>query len=176
MSRGKPPAPPIPINLRQHRLLEKEASKQRIPYRDKIRYEIILRASEGQSNSHIKRELGISLNKVKRWRRRWESEWESLCVYESGPDGQEVKDHELLGRIREILSDKPRSGTPKRITLSQEKQIIAIACEKPEKYGVIMTQWNREMLARAVIDLGIVSTISPRYISVILKKKRVASS
>ena len=42
--------------------------------------------------------------------------------------------------------------------------------EKPGKYGIEMTHWNREMLVKVVIEKGIVDTISPRYISVILKK------
>lgn len=170
MSRGRP-APPIPISNRQYEIMEKEISKRSISQQDKIRFEIILRASKGQNNSHVKEELGISLNKVKRWRRRWESVHESLNTYETGFDGEPPKDYELLARIREALSDAPRSGTPKRITLSQEKQITALACEKPEKHGVPMSQWNREMLAKTAMKLGIVETISPRYISVILKKE-----
>jgi len=176
MSKNRIGAPAIPISNWQYRLLEKAASKQTISHQEKVRYSIILRASQGQSNSQVKRDLGISLSKVKRWRRRWESAWPSLNTFESGLEGQPPKDYELFGRIREILSDKPRSGTPKRITLSQEQQITALACEKPEKYDVIMTQWNREMLAQTAIKLGIVETISPRYISVILKKKRTASA
>jgi len=171
MSRGHPPAPPIGISSRQYQILEKATSKRSISHQNKIRFEIILRASQGQSNSQVKRDLGISLNKVKRWRHRWESAWENLNTFESGIEGQSPKDYELLARMKEILSDEPRSGTPKRITLSQEKQITALACEKPEKYGVMMTQWNREMLAQTAKKLGIVNTISPRYISVILKKE-----
>lgn len=176
MSRGKPAAAAIPISVRQYRVLEKEESKQTISHRDKIRFGIILRASQGQSNSQIKRDLGISLNKVKRWRRRWVSEWESLNIYECGVNDKVIKDYELLSRMQEILSDNPRSGSPKRITMSQEKQIIAVACEKPEKYGIAMTHWNRDMLVKVVIEKGIIDTISPRYISVILKKERLTSS
>ena len=172
MSRGLPPAPAIGISERQCRILKKEISRRSISQQDKVRFQIILLASQGLSNSHVKRELGISLNTVKRWRRRWESSLESLDAFESGIDGQAPKDHELLGRMREALSDAPRSGTPKRIGLSQERQITALACESPEKHGVMMTQWNREMLARTAMELGIVDAISPRYVSVILKKER----
>ena len=176
MSRGRPPAPPIQISDRQYQIMKKEISKRSISYQNKIRFEIILLASQGKSNSQVKRDLGIALNTVRKWRRRWESAWKSLNTFESGIDGESPKDYELLGRIKTILSDNPRSGTPKQITLSQEKQITALACEKPEKYGVMMTQWNREMLAQTAVKLGIVKTISPRYISVILKKERTAST
>ena len=170
MGRGKPPAPALLISARQYKILEKASSKQTISHREKIRFAIILQASQGESNSQISRNLSISINKVKRWRRRWALEWETLNIYESGTEDKQVKDHELLARMQEILSDQPRSGTPKRITMSQEKQIITVACEKPEKYGIEMTQWNRDMLAKVVTEQGIVDTISPRYISVILKK------
>lgn len=171
MSRGRPPAPAIKISSRQKDILKKEYRKNTITHEQKIRFELILRASEGENNSHVKRELKISLNKVKRWRKKWELNWDSLNIYEAGQEGKKTKDHELLKRMQEILSDNPRSGTPKRITMSQEKQIIAIACEKPEKYGIEMTHWNREMLAKVAIEKKIVKTISPRYISVILKKE-----
>jgi len=162
MSKKRIGAPAIPISDWQYRLIEKAASKQTISHQEKIRFSIILRASQGQSNSQVKRDLGISLNKVKRWRRRWETAWSNLNTFEAGLEGQPPKDYELLGRIRQILSDEPRSGTPKRITLSQEQQITALACEKPEQHGVMMTQWNREMLAQTAVKLGIVETISPR--------------
>lgn len=170
MSRGKPPAPPIPISSRQYQILEKEESKQTIAHQYKIRFGIILGASTGKSNSQLKRDLKISLNTVKRWRNRWTLAWESLNIYESGTNSKPTKDYELLNRMKEILSDKPRSGTPKRITMSQEQQILALACEKPEKYGIAMTHWNRDMLAKVAIKQGVIEKVSPRYISVILKK------
>ncbi len=73
-----------------------------------------------------------------------------------------------------LLRDRPRSGAPRRITLSQRQQIVALACEAPEDFGIEMTQWNREALAQEVaVDKGIVETISPRYVSVVLKKNEL---
>lgn len=86
-----------------------------------------------------------------------------------------VSDKQLLDKMLEILSDIPRSGKPKQITLAQEQQIVALAREKPEDYGIPMTQWNREMLAHVAKTEGIVKTISPRYISDILKKNQASS-
>ena len=70
----------------------------------------------------------------------------------------------------DLLSDRPRSGTPRRITLSQRQQIVALACQAPEDFGIEMTQWNRAALAQVAADKGLVDTISPRYVSVVLKK------
>lgn len=89
-----------------------------------------------------------------------------------GASGDGVSDGELLAKILDILTDVPRSGAPKRITLSEEQQLIALACEKPEDHGIPMTQWNREMLAKVAMAEGIVEKISPRYVSELLKKKR----
>ncbi len=176
MGRGKPPAPAIRMSQRHHKLLKKESSRHKIAHQLKTRISILLLASQGQSHAGIKRALGVSVNTIKQWRSRWEEGYESLLEFELGKSGEGVSDKELLGRMISVLRDKPRSGTPKRITLSQEQQIVALACEKPEDYGIEMTQWNREMLAHVAKSKGIVETISPRYISEILKKKRASST
>lgn len=162
-------APAILVSDRQRKLLEKVSNRRNEMAEFKLRSKIILLASEGVNNTAVGRECGASLNKVKAWRRRWESAYAELCIFEKG-NKSEVSDHELLGRIRLILSDRKRSGTPPRISLAQKKLIVALACEKPSKYGLPVTQWNRKLLAKVAIEQGIVETISERYISVILKK------
>ena len=76
----------------------------------------------------------------------------------------------LRTKIKEILSDIPRSEAPKRITLAQEQQIVGLACEKPEDHDIQMDNWTREMLAHVSKAIKIVDTISPRYVGTILKK------
>lgn len=170
MGRGKPPAPAIAIGTRQAQLLETQKNKRTISVQFQTRIDIILRASQGQSNSHIARETGKALNTVKTWRKRWSEGYDELCVFEAGQSGQGVSDGTLLKKMLALLSDRPRSGAPRRITLSQQQQIVALACEAPEDFGIEMTQWNREALAQVAVDKGIVETISPRYVSVVLKK------
>ena len=106
----------------------------------------------------------------------WETEFESLKAFELGESNEGVSDKALLERMLHIFKDIPRSGAPKRITLAQEQQIVALACEKPEDHGIMMTQWTREMLAHVAKTRGIVDNISPRYVSEILKKARTTSS
>jgi putative transposase len=55
--------------------------------------------------------------------------------------------------------------------MAQKQQITALACRKPQDYGIPITQWNREMLAQVAMAQGIVETISPRYISELLKNQ-----
>ena len=176
MSRGKPPALAIPMTVRQYRILSKHEGKHSLSHHTKTRIKILLLASKGQSNASVKRELGVDVNTVKKWRHRWETEFESIKAFELGESNEGVSDKELLERMLLVLKDIPRSGAPKRITLAQEQQIVALACEKPQDDGIMMTQWTREMLAHVAKTRGIVESISPRYVSEILKKKRTTSS
>ena len=176
MGRGLPPAPALKLTPRQYDILSRYHRKNSIPYRNKLRVSIILGGYEGKPNKQLARELGISLHKVKHWHGRWQSCYEELLVYEQGPEGEGVKDHELLEKMLSYLADAPRSGTPARITTSQKEQLVALACEKPSDYGVEQTQWNREMLAVVVMRLGIMEKISPRYVSEVLKKSRHPST
>jgi putative transposase len=164
------------MSSRQYSILEKESRKRTTQQQFHIRIEILLRASEGQSNSQVARDLDVSLNTVKSWRRRWQDHYPKLLEYEKGIDNTGISDQELLKKMLSLMRDLPRSGTTKRITLEQEQQIVALACGKPQDYGLEMTDWTHEMLAKAAISQGIIKTISARYVGTILKKNRTATS
>ena len=76
----------------------------------------------------------------------------------------------------EIFKDQSRSGRPARITLSQKKQIVALACESPEDYGIIKTDWTLNDLRQVVLEKQIVSTITSVYIGRLLKNKSTSTS
>jgi len=175
MYRGKPAAT-VKLSLRQKRLLENYRNKRTAPLQSRIRIDIVLGASEKLSNSDLSKQLGISRKTVILWRGRWVEGYEKLCDFEQGLEGTGVKDHELLQKMLSLLGDTARSGSPNRISLAQKKQIVALACRKPEEFDIPMTQWNREMLARVAIAQGIVESISPRYISEILKKREAPTA
>ena len=170
MGRGHA-APALPISQRAFEVIQRYNQKRSIAHHYKLRSSIILQASRGESNQQIAQDLSISYNTVKKWRKRWQQHHQQLQHYQAGLSGDGINDHELLEKILDILSDTPRSGAPKRITLSEEQQLIALACEKPKDHGVPMTHWNREMLAKVAMAEGIVEKISPRYVSELLKKK-----
>ncbi len=167
---GKPPALPLTVSDRQSDILKKEYHKVNISASYKQRVCIVVAGIRGESISETGRNLGISLNTVRKWRRRWECAQEELYEFENDQSGTPVKDHILRKRIDEILSDKPRSGAPKRITLAQEQQIVSLACEAPEKHGIEMDYWTNEMLAHVAMARKIVDRISPQYTGRILKK------
>ena len=134
------------------------------------RISIVLSRIIGKSINETHRDLGVSLNTIRKWRRRWESGQERFRALEEDEQGCRVKDYLFGSHINELLSDKPRSGVPKRISLAQEQQIVSLACESPEKHDIPIDYWTRGMLAHVGKAMKIVDMISPRYISIILKK------
>ena len=174
MGRGKP-ATKVALTARQRSLLIKQRNKARVTVQQRHRIDIVLGGSVGQSNLSLCQQLGVARSTVTHWRKHWASYYRELLTYEAGVVGQGVSDGELLARMLAILEDAPRSGAPVRISMAQKQQITAVACRKPQDYGIPVTQWNREMLAQVAIAEGIVETISPRYISELLKNQRVTT-
>ena len=82
----------------------------------------------------------------------------------------------LRESIKAVLSDKARSGKPKKFTLSQEQQIVSLACDKPENHGIIMTDWSQEMLAKVAVSKGLVESISQVQVGRILKKTAITTA
>jgi putative transposase len=163
------------MSERQYRLLETESRKRTTLRQYGERIAILLRASQGQSNGHIKRELGLSLMTVKSWRKRWQQAYARLFAFEQGPDGQGISDSALLKQLLTVLQDLPRSGTPKIITLAQEQQLVALACRKPADFALPHTTWTHQLLAQVAIQEGLVPRISSRYVGTILKKAALAT-
>ena len=164
MNRG-PSAPKLLLSETQRKLLTQYAQKHTVSRQMHQRINIILRAHQGESNMHIARRLGVTSNTVKKWRNRWVTSYEQLCVGEQ----QSERESNLLGQMLCVLGDAPRSGAPIRISLAEKQRLMALACQKPEDFGIPVTQWNREMLAQVAQAKGLVSKISPRYVGRLLK-------
>ena len=77
--------------------------------------------------------------------------------------------------ILALPSDRPRSGSPGRISIDQKNQIAALACEDPKEYGIPFSRWTLGMLARVAIQTSIVDSISAAYVGEILRKKTQAT-
>lgn len=152
------PSPkPIEIKLsaEEKEALEKLVKGHNTGQQIALRGRIVLAAGQGKSNSHIVRELGISLNTVRLWRSRW-----SLF--------QPIPLAELSAQER--LEDLPRPGAPVRITADQRCQIEKLACEKPEKSGRPISHWTNREIAAEIKKQGIVEEISPRHAGRLLKR------
>ena len=83
---------------------------------------------------------------------------------------QEVSDKNLMSSIKQILSDRPRPGTNKFFSTEQVIQIVALACESPEKSGKPISHWTPKELAAEAVKRGIVTKISPRSVGRFLKR------
>src|SRR5262249_5164213 len=75
----------------------------------------------------------------------------------------------LLELIERILGDAPRSGKPATFGPEQIVQIVAVACEPPEKSGRPISHWSSAELADEVKKRQIVKDISPRSVGRFLK-------
>jgi len=154
----KGPKPPC-VNLTetQRHALEKLEKAHSTGQQIALRARIVLAAGDGLNNAQIARKLSISIDTVRQWRSRW-------------LELQPIPCSDLS--IEERLRDLPRPGAPARISADQVCQIVALACEKPERSGRPITHWTDRELADEVKKRGIVDDISPRHAGRLLKSGR----
>jgi len=176
MRRGKAPAAALPMSELQKAVLNQLSRNHSTAQQIVKRIKILLLGSAGVNNTQVKGELQISYNTVLTWRKRWLKEYESLLAFEKEFVQSEEKQSRLIGRITIFLADEKRSGAPKTFSLAQRQQIIALCCEDPSDYGLVMTDWTHQMLAKTAIATGIVKSISPSHLGKILKKSPLTTS
>jgi putative transposase len=115
------------------------------------RARIVLLASAGHGVSETAAALGIWRKTAGHWRRRW------LAA-------------EASTGVAERLSDAPRCGAPATFTPEQICQIMALACEDPERLEVPISRWSQSELARQAVSRGIVKRISHGSVGRFLKR------
>ena len=141
----------IELNETEKEALEKIVRKQTTAQNIARRARIILMAGSGKyKNAEIAKYVGMDNGDITRWTKRW--------VESSIED------------IEERLQDMPRSGRTATITAEQWCKIMALACEKPEKYGVPISHWSHSTLTAEIIKQGIVESISTTHVGNFLKK------
>ena len=111
--------------------------------RQVTRARILLKADEGLSDAEIAEEVATSAVTVERTRRRF--------VEES------------LG----ALTERPRTGTPSRLTGKAEAHLIAVTCS-PAPSG--RERWTLRLLADEAVALGLADTLSHETVRQVLKK------
>jgi homeodomain-containing protein len=136
-----PKAPPIPLSLDEQAALEDLVRAHSTPQQLAERARIILLAAAGKGMAESAMALGIWRKTVRHWRRRWTAA-------------------DAPADVAERLSDAPRCGAPATFTPEQICQIMALACEDPEKLAVPISQWSQSELARQAVNRGIVPSIS----------------
>jgi putative transposase len=178
---GPPPAT-IELSTRQRALLEQLRQRQTAPQRLIRRVLILLTLAANPCLQATARDLGLNRISVRLWRDRWLDAAEALAQAEldaaealAQAEKDNVSDHQFLGLIVEILDDAPRPGGPATFSPEQIVQIVALACEPPEKSGRPISHWTHRVLADEVKKRQIVKDIAPRSVGRFLKTGRVAA-
>src|SRR3954453_11027423 len=155
----------ITITERQQEILQTFSRSVTAPSRLRQRASIIMLAFDGLRNGDIAAKVGLTHRQVGRWRRRWANAWDQLIDIDC------CESRAALRRaIRAILSDEPRPGAPGKFPPEQVTQILAVACEPPEKSDRPITPWTAQELTDEVIRRGIVASISPVQVSRYLRE------
>ena len=126
----------VVLNDGQRRLLLARAQRASGEHRDVLRARIVLAAAAGTANAVIARALGVGVDTVRKWRRRFSV-------------------HGLHG-----LTDRSRSGRPRRFAAQVVAEVKALACELPADTGVPLAKWSCPDLAAEAARRGIVAAVS----------------
>lgn len=152
------------ITERQQEVLQAMVWSRSCPQGLAHRAEIILLAFGGLKNEAIAERLGCERHGVGIWRRRWKTAFEPLVRVECLEQPAALRD-----AIEVVLGDLPRAGCGGTFTAEQIAQILAVACEPPEKSGRPVSHWTPRELADEVMTRGIVPSISVRHVGRFLK-------
>lgn len=117
-----------------------------------LRAKIIILADEGKNHGEIARELKISLDMARLWRkRRLETSYKELSAFQR-------------------LKDLERVGTPVKFNMEQVIELFALACSPPEDYGRPISHWTAKELADEIVKQGIIDSISVRHVGRLLEE------
>lgn len=148
-----PKPDPLSLNESERRELQHLARRHSTPQQIALRARIILEADADLNNSQIARQLGLTPETVRAWRKRWLA-FQSVALTDLS--------------VAERLSDIPRPGRPSDISAEQVCRLEALACEQPKERPI--SQWTGREIADEVMARGIVKQISPRHAARLLKK------
>jgi transposase len=149
-------ASPIELSAEQERELKDLVRAHSTPQKLAERARIILLAATGTGMAEIADQLGIWRKTAGHWRRRW-------------------LDAKSTDSVAARLCDAPRCGAPATFTPEAICQIIALACEDPERLDVPISHWSQSELARQAVKRGIVGSISHGSVGRFLKKRPTSS-
>lgn len=158
----------ITLSARQRSLLGHLRRCQAVSVRLARRVAVLLALADDPCLARAASRLRLTRVSVRLWRDRWLDAADRLNAAEAGGRS----DAELLGLIEAALDDAPRPGGPATFGPEQVVQVVAIACEPPEKSGRPLSHWSAGELADEAKRRKVVSDISPRTVSRFLKTGR----
>ncbi|RAU92344.1 helix-turn-helix domain-containing protein [Paenibacillus sp. YN15] len=154
----------IVLSDRQRNVLEKMAKGTHTPLHFIERANIILLAEQAVNNCEMARRLSLSIDTVKRWRKRWSTFAEELHQVENN------RPHALKSKIEAALTDEQRAGRPSTFTAEEIAHLMTLACQTPESLNLPFSHWTPGLLAREAVSRGIISSISTRQVGRFLKR------
>ena len=169
-----PIAPRITVLEEVYPILKKIVKAGKSEQRLVKRVSYILEMARGKANAQIAREFQVAYETVKKWRGVWlanEESWEVLL----GEEDEKKRATKITEKVREILSDKLRSGAPLTYTAEQYCQILQVALEEPKEAGRPINNWTPRELAEEVKKRAI-AEISPTQVGGFLKRERAKSA
>lgn len=150
-----PKPPTVELTEAERLALEELVRQYSTPQQKASRARIVLAAADGLNNAQIARQYGVSIDMVRLWRERWR-------ILQPAT----LQDLPVLERLTDAL----RPGQPRRIGDEQICQIVALACEAPERSGRPISQWTGREIADEILARGIVDQISDRHAARLLKR------
>lgn len=164
-------SPKITMSALSHQILEKISRQRTSSVRDVERSEILLRLSEGLSSDQVRKDLDKSWFKVQRLRDRWLSYESILSTIEAKGTAKSVS-YELAQKLKEVLKDDVRPGTPVTFSTHDYCQILGVSLEDPQLSGRPISEWSLSELKHEVEKRGIVKSISRSQLGAFLKSVR----
>jgi putative transposase len=166
-----PKATALHLSPAQRDVLQRLQRQQTADQRRVRRASILLALAADPCVDAVAHQLGLTRVTVRLWRDRWRAATEALRRAE-----QDLTPAQFQRFVEHFLDDAPRPGTPASFSPEQIVQIVAVACEPPEKSDRPIDHWTSRELADEVQKRGIVPKISPRSVGRFLKRGRVAAA
>lgn len=126
----------VVLSPTDYRTLTRRAARVKSTIRDNLRARIVLAANAGLSNAAIARDLQVTVDTVRKWRRRFS---------QSGIAG---------------LQDLPRSGRPPVFSTVVVAEVKVMACALPAENTVPLSRWSHSELAAEAVTRGLVDSVS----------------
>jgi transposase len=124
-------AVPVLLSAGERTALKKRVRGAKTAWRDRLRAQIVLAAARGRDNARIAADLRITVDTVRKWRRRF------------------------AGRGLDGLADLPRCGRPRRISELTRAAVVALACQLPAATGVPLSRWTGPELLAEITKAGL---------------------
>ncbi len=160
---GRLPEPVVLTDLQSailRKIIARETSHQRLVRRASL----VFALSECSRNQAAANKVGLSRQIASGWRQRWLGGQEKLSAVES-IDGEKG----LEAAILELLSDAPGRGRKPKFSAEQVCEIVAVACECPQKSDCPTSHWSQKELTAEIIKRKIVDKISVSTVGRFLK-------